>query len=64
MLTDRLEDIEVEVEARHASKAYRKGVELAQLRTEERQRREQAERDLRAVTERTEARGRPGRRAR
>ena len=29
VLIDRLEDIEVEVEARHASKAYRKGVELA-----------------------------------
>jgi len=55
VLIDRLEDIEVEVEARHASKAYRKGVELAQLRTEERQRREQAERDFRAVAERTEA---------
>ena len=64
VLIDRLEDIEVEVEARHASKAYRKGVELAQLRTEERQRREQAERDLRAVAERTESSGRPGRRAR
>jgi uncharacterized protein (TIGR02680 family) len=55
VLVDRLDDIEVEVEARHASKAYRKGVELAQLRTEERQRREQAERDQWAVAERAAA---------
>jgi uncharacterized protein (TIGR02680 family) len=52
---DRLADIEVEIETRHASKAYRKGVELEQLRREERQRREQAERDHRAVEARRES---------
>ena len=54
-LDDRLADIEVEVETRHASKAYRKGVELDHLRGEERQRREQADRDHRAVAERSAA---------
>jgi uncharacterized protein (TIGR02680 family) len=55
VLDDRLADVEVEVESRHASKAYRKGVELEHLRTEERQRREQADRDHRAVAERSAA---------
>ncbi|MGO8870392.1 MAG: TIGR02680 family protein [Acidimicrobiales bacterium] len=55
VLDDRLADIEVEVETRHASKAYRKGVELDHLRGEERQRREQADRDHRAVAERSAA---------
>ena len=45
----------MEVETRHASKAYRKGVELDHLRGEERQRREQADRDHRAVVERSAA---------
>jgi uncharacterized protein (TIGR02680 family) len=53
VLDDRLADIEIEVETRHASKAYRKGVELERLRTEERQRREQSDRDHQAVAERS-----------
>lgn len=55
LLDDRLADIEVEVEARHASRAYRKGVELDHLRSEERERREQADRDHQALAERAAA---------
>jgi uncharacterized protein (TIGR02680 family) len=44
-IEERLGDIDVEIETRHASKAYQKGAELNHLRDEERQLRERAERD-------------------
>ena len=52
-LGERLADVEAEVEARHATKAYRKGAELHALRNEERQLRDRAERDNRAAAART-----------
>jgi uncharacterized protein (TIGR02680 family) len=55
-LGERLADIEAEVEARHASKAYRKGAELDHLRNEERLLRERAQRDDTAVAERASER--------
>jgi uncharacterized protein (TIGR02680 family) len=53
-LEERLADIQVEVETRHASKAYQKGAELDHLRDEARQLRERAERDGLAADKRTE----------
>ena len=44
-IEERLGDIGVEIEARHASKAYQKGAELNHLRDQERQLRERAQRD-------------------
>ena len=41
-IEERLGDIDVEIETRHASKAYQKGAELNHLRDEERQFREHA----------------------
>ncbi|MGA2305519.1 MAG: TIGR02680 family protein [Acidimicrobiales bacterium] len=53
-IEERLGDIEVEIETRHASKAYQKGAELDHLRDEERQLRERAERDSLAADARTD----------
>ena len=52
-IEERLGDIEVEIETRHASKAYRKGAELNHLRDEERQLRERAQSDSAATSART-----------
>jgi len=52
-IEERLGDIEVEIETRHASKAYQKGAELNHLRDEERQLRERAQTDSAATAART-----------
>ena len=52
-IEERLGDIDVEIETRYASKAYRKGAELNHLRDEERQLRERAQSDSDATVART-----------
>ncbi len=52
-IEERLDDIAVEIETRHASKAYQKGAELNHLRDEERQLRERAQTDSEATKART-----------